>query len=626
MIGKIFGHYKIVEILGKGGMGVVYKARDTKLERDVAIKVLAESVLKKTNAVNKFKKEAKHHAQLVHANIVTVYGFIEEDNILGIVMEYANGESLDKTIYRQGRLQFGDALFVLKQVLKGLEYAHSRGFVHRDIKPSNIIVNSEGIAKIMDFGISVSVEDENSRKTGAKAGTSYYMSPEQVRGRTVNNKSDIYCLGTTLYEMLTGQPPFYYEAEDDVMRAHINEKPVPVSQKIQGMPKILDDLVKKSMEKDPVKRFANCEDFFHNADQIDMYLAKIKNEYINGKKSTKKLSKPFSILGISIIFALVAGIIYFSFLLVDEFFKTNQVDKYREFSLVTLFQKDIDLNRIKSIDVNVSVGINDILFANEETGFAVGNKGIVLETTDSGKTWQKSIPDSNSSFKSLFITQNKKVFIVGENGTLFSKDQSEKKWNKIEIKSKNTFNTIHFIDNQNGLIVGSKGEILRTSDGGKSWIKTVTPVENLLFDVDFTSKQRGIAVGWKGTFLETTDGGYKWQAVAPFTNKYIKAVDFMDDKVGIAVCGGGKIYRTNDSGKTWNLIKVDVNSPLNDVRFFDENRCLAVGNKGTVLYSDNWGKNWKIVKSGTFVNLNSIFITKNKTLYITGLNGTILKF
>lgn len=626
MIGKIFGHYKIVEVLGKGGMGVVYKARDTKLERDVAIKVLSESVLKKPNAIDKFKKEAKHHAQLVHANIVTVYGFIEEGKTLGIVMEYVDGESLDKTIYRHGRLRFGDALFVVKQILKGLGHAHAKGYVHRDIKPSNIIVNSEGIAKIMDFGISVSLEDESNRKTGAKAGTSYYMSPEQVRGRVVNNKSDIYCLGTTLYEMLTGEPPFYYEAEDDVMRAHIEENPVPVSEKINGVPKVLDELVEKAMAKDPEKRFKGCEDFYHNADQIDLYLAKIKNEYVNGKKSTKRVSKPFSILGTAAIFAVIAGVIYFSFILVDEFFKTNQIDKYREFSLVTLFQKDIDLSKLKIKNVDVSGNINDILFKDEENGFAVCDDGIFLETADSGKTWQNTVLDSAVSLKRVYHLQNGKLFVSGEKGSLFVREDLNEKWNKVNINSSSSLNSIVFLDNENGVTAGGKGEIFRTSDGGESWIKTSTPVENLLFDVDFTSKQRGIATGWKGTLLESSDGGYKWQAAAPFTKKYIKAVDFMDDKVGIAVCGGGEIYRTNDGGRTWNLIKVDVNSPLNDVLFFGENRCLAVGNKGAILYSDNWGKEWKIVKSGTFVNLNSIFITENETVYITGLNGTILKF
>lgn len=626
MIGKTFGHYKILDTLGKGGMGIVYKAYDTQLERNVAIKVLNDSVLKRPNAIEKFKKEAKYHAQLIHTNIVTVYGFIEERKMLGIVMEYVDGESLDRTIYRHGRLKFGDALFILKQVLKGLGYAHTKGYVHRDIKPSNIIVNSEGIAKIMDFGISVSLEDESNKKTGAKAGTSFYMSPEQVRGRTVDNKSDIYCLGTTLYEILTGEPPFYYKFEDDVMRAHIESYPMPVSEKIKGSPKILDDLVFKAMQKDPSERFVDCDDFYHNADQIDLYLARIKNEYVHGKKSTKKVSKSGSIMATFLIFSIIVGLVYFSYQLVDEFFQTNQVDKYREFSLISLFQKDKDFSKPKSTDLKTSASINDILFIDEKSGYAVGEEGLFLSTTDAGETWEKTIVVPDVSFKSLFRKENGSLFIIGENSAIYAKKENEKDWIKLKVNSKSSLNGIHFIDNENGVVVGSRGEILRSGDGGQNWIKASTPVETILFDVDFPTNQKGIAVGWKGTLLETNDGGYKWQVMAPFTKKYIKAVDFMDSKIGIAVCGGGEIYRTSDGGTTWKPVKANVSSPLNDVQFFGDNNCLIVGNKGTILYSDNWGKDWKVVKPITYINLKSIFITEDEDIYVTGLNGTILKF
>lgn len=626
MIGKTFGHYKILDTLGKGGMGVVYKAYDSKLERNVAIKVLSEKVLENSRAIDRFKKEAKHHAQLIHTNIVTVYGFIEEENLLGIVMEYVDGESLDKTIYRYGKLQLSDSFYIIKQVLNGLGYAHSKGYVHRDIKPSNVIVNSEGIAKIMDFGISVSVEDESSKKTGVKVGTSYYMSPEQVRGRKVDNKSDIYCTGTTFYEMLTGEPPFYYKDEDEVMRAHIETDPVPVSKKIQGIPSLIDKLISKSMAKNPEERFISCEDFYHNVDQVDLYLAKVTSDYINGRKSTKRISKPASILGTVAILLTLVGLIYFSYILVDEFFQSNQVDKYREFSIMSLFNKDIDFSALAGENLNISSNLNDIYFADEANGFAVGDNGIFLTTNDSGNTWQKSIIDSSVSLKAVYQLPSGTILTVGENSSIFAKSESLNQWEKSEVNITATFNNICFIDKDNGILIGSKGAIFRTIDAGKNWIKTSTPADQLLYDADFSSDKNGIAVGWQGTIFETRDGGYKWEAVAPFTKKYVKAIDFLDNKVAVAVCGGGEIYRTADAGETWNLLNVDVNSPLNDVQFFGESRCLIVGNKGTILYSDNWGKDWKIINSKTFVNLTSVFITENETVYITGINGTLLKF
>lgn len=157
LLGKKIENYKIISILGKGGMGVVYKAYDTKLERYVAIKMLSSQLFSKERFVERFKREAKNQAKLSHPNIVTVFGFIEYQGILGIVMEYIDGESLEKLIYKQGRVHLYDAVYVMKQILAGIGYAHAKGFIHRDIKPSNIIFNAEGVAKIMDFGISKSL-------------------------------------------------------------------------------------------------------------------------------------------------------------------------------------------------------------------------------------------------------------------------------------------------------------------------------------------------------------------------------------------------------------------------------------------------------------------------------------
>ncbi|MFA7290491.1 MAG: serine/threonine-protein kinase, partial [Melioribacteraceae bacterium] len=225
LIGKTIDNYKIVSVLGKGGMGIVYKAYDTKLDRYVAIKMLTPQMTDKTRFIDRFKREAKNHAKLSHPNIVTVYGFIEYSDFLGIVMEYVEGESLDKVLQRQGRIHLYDIIYIMRQVLYGMGYAHKKGFVHRDIKPSNIMLNKEGITKIMDFGISKSLLDKDLTKTGSKVGTVFYMSPEQVKGLDVTHLSDVYSLGCTLYEMAAGNPPFNFETEYEIMEAQIKKKP-----------------------------------------------------------------------------------------------------------------------------------------------------------------------------------------------------------------------------------------------------------------------------------------------------------------------------------------------------------------------------------------------------------------
>ena len=262
LIGKVVENYKIVSTLGKGGMGIVYKAYDTKLDRYVAIKMLSPSILDKGRFIERFKREAKNQAQLSHPNIVTVYGFIEYENLLGIVMEYVQGESLESIIERRKRMNLFDAVYILRQILLGIGYAHSKGFIHRDIKPSNIILNREGVAKIMDFGISKSLFEVSHTKTGSKVGTLYYMSPEQIKGKEITHHSDIYSIGCTFYEMITGNPPFSADNEYDIMENHLKKTPVPISNLMRGIPDILDKIVNSSLSKNPISRYNSCEEFF----------------------------------------------------------------------------------------------------------------------------------------------------------------------------------------------------------------------------------------------------------------------------------------------------------------------------------------------------------------------------
>lgn len=261
LVGKKIESYEILGLIGKGGMGVVYLAHDLRLDRRVAIKFLSPTIMDNSRFIERFKREAKNQAQLSHPNIVTVYGFLEYQNLLGIVMEFVDGESLDKLIYRQKRLHIYDAIYFVRQILSGLGYAHAKGFVHRDIKPSNIIMNREGVAKIVDFGISKSLFDAGDTQTGAKVGTVLYMSPEQIKGKGVTHRSDIYSIGCTMYEMLVGQPPFYQDSEYDVMDGHLKGKHKKVNELLPGTSLIIDKIIDRSLAKDPNARYNDCGDF-----------------------------------------------------------------------------------------------------------------------------------------------------------------------------------------------------------------------------------------------------------------------------------------------------------------------------------------------------------------------------
>jgi serine/threonine protein kinase len=207
IIGSSIGHYKIVEKLGEGGMGVVYKAEDAKLERTVALKFLAEHLLNDAEAKQRFLLEAKAAAALDHPNICTIYEIAEVDGKTFISMAFLSGETLEDRIAK-GPLSIKDALDIARQVADGLQAAHAKNVFHRDIKPANILVSPDGRPTIMDFGLARLTEASRLTKVDTAMGTVAYMSPEQAQGMEVDSRSDLWSLGCVLYEMVSGQRPF----------------------------------------------------------------------------------------------------------------------------------------------------------------------------------------------------------------------------------------------------------------------------------------------------------------------------------------------------------------------------------------------------------------------------------
>ena len=208
-IGQIIkDRYKILELLGEGGMAFVYKAEDMQLKRTVAIKTLKPNYVQQETFVERFKREAQTVANLNHPNIVQIFDWGIEDEPF-FVMEYIEGNTLTSIIARKKTISIGDILFIGAQVSDGLQAAHSRGLVHRDIKPGNIMITPGGKVKVTDFGIvSIQNEDSDITKTGSILGTANYISPEQAQGKPVSVESDLYSLGTVMYELIAGRPPF----------------------------------------------------------------------------------------------------------------------------------------------------------------------------------------------------------------------------------------------------------------------------------------------------------------------------------------------------------------------------------------------------------------------------------
>ena len=252
------GRYQLISVVGGGGMAQVYKSRDNILGRIVAIKVLREQYSTDAQFVARFRREAQAAANLAHPNIVNVYDVGQDGDTHYIVMEYINGESLKSYINRTSPLPIGKAISVAAQILAGLEYAHRSGLIHRDIKPQNVLITPDGAVKVTDFGIAKSVSDLGLTEAGLALGTAHYFSPEQAKGERVVPQSDIYAVGVTLYEMLTGRLPFESENVIGLAYKHISEEPPSARNLNPSVPPRLDAIILKSMAKDPQQRFGSA--------------------------------------------------------------------------------------------------------------------------------------------------------------------------------------------------------------------------------------------------------------------------------------------------------------------------------------------------------------------------------
>jgi len=271
MIGKKILNYEIKTLLGEGGMGNVYLAEHTQLGRRVAIKSLHQQLVKNEGLRIRFKNEASTMAHLQHSKIVALYDYVEEPDGLYLIMEYVDGLPLDEYIRsKSGPIPFEKAIPMMRQILDAFYYAHSKGIVHRDIKPSNILIDKNGEIKILDFGIAKMLNDGSGHKltkTGTQMGTVYYMSPEQVQGKDIDIRSDIYSLGVTFFQMLTGSCPYDGLTTEFEVYSKIVSEPLPLASKLYpGVPEFLDQVILKSTQKNRDERFKDCEDFSKNLD------------------------------------------------------------------------------------------------------------------------------------------------------------------------------------------------------------------------------------------------------------------------------------------------------------------------------------------------------------------------
>lgn len=388
-VGSIVSNYKIISSIGKGGMGEVFLAEHIKLPRKAALKVINPEYASNEQIRERFINEAVILANLSHKNIINIYDFLDINGNLIIVMEYSAGIPLNHIIKKEGPLNEERCIKIFVQVLDAFSYAHSKGIVHRDIKPSNILLESGDIPKVLDFGIAkLMTTDFQLTKAGSKIGSLYYMSPEQILSLEITYATDIYSLGVTIYEMLTGRLPYDINTESDYqIQDRIVKRPIiPIRNINPNISPSTESIILKATQKEPENRFTSCEDFkkallqkeitevrneIYDKTLIDQ---QISTQQINVKR--KKSSNIIFIFVIVFIFLLTIGLVYY---LLKDNNKTTEVSKTKSSDVSNTKEPSNDDKKNSETKLNTSSSKAEIekLFNDWVTKLKTGNMQIM---------------------------------------------------------------------------------------------------------------------------------------------------------------------------------------------------------------------------------------------------------
>ncbi|HWP92288.1 MAG TPA: serine/threonine-protein kinase [Thermodesulfobacteriota bacterium] len=435
MVGKEVGSYRLLEKIGQGGMGIVYKGIHITLEQEVAIKVLSPQFSEDPNMRKRFIKEARIQAKFSHPNVVNLLNYVEEEDEVFLIMEFVNGETLEKRLRRENALAIEEAVSISSSVLQALDFMHSKGVIHRDIKPSNIMFTESGLVKVTDFGIAKVIGEKALTKTGL-VGTFRYMSPELILGEETSVASDVYSFGITFYEMLTGTVPFNSDSEYKIMKGHLEEKPLPPWEINNKVSRKLGKVILKALAKNPEDRYENVRDF---ARDMETAIKKPKWSNILPQRLGIRVWELHSDKKSFLVLAMLAIMLISVFPILkkaedSESFEAGKTSSQFESSLPDSVNPGMGVTHYQSTDhqIEIKERYREEAPGKDASLKTINNKLGAEEELPAGETKKASFQKAGSLEKS---TENKYEKIeMAETGTLFKNE--EKRFSKPNKKDR----------------------------------------------------------------------------------------------------------------------------------------------------------------------------------------------
>ena len=601
--------YKVITQINAGGMSAIYKAQVLKLNSVCAIKELhpVGTKIEQTEMASWFKREAKFLARLDHPCLPKVFDYFLKDGKCYLVMNFIDGTDLLTILRNEGNKGFSEDRVVewARKTLKILDYLHNQNppIVYRDIKPSNLMLHQDGRIMLIDFGIARIVRKECVDNPKTVIGTDGYAPLEQYQGKP-EPRSDLYALGATMHHLLSGIEPAPLGID-------------PIKEVRPDISSDLDIIVSKALSELPPGRYSDAKEMLEalklleENNRIRKYsLPEEKKRDPRVRKRRKKGSGLYDSIGDS----RTAPASYSA----PSF---NWQGLYREILLGN--------------------GLRDIYFTDPENGWAVGDKGIILNTSDGGEHWRKQKSETSYRLNTVYFADKLNGWAGGNNGTILYTGDGGEIWKKQECKTSSAIYGIYFVDFCNGWAVGEDGLILHTKNGGNagwlagllpaglrgsSWKSQEASAKSNLYGVYFSDSLKGCIAGDGGTILFTRDGGNTWNEQSK--GKWLMGLSFADENNGWAAGENGTIFHTKDGGESWIIQETNSSTCFTDIYFINSSNGWAAGGNvdtGEVFfYTKDGGNTWLSKKIPDVVYLAGLHFTDGDRGWIVTYDGKIL--